>query len=268
MGSGNHATISTSRKTALDSLYTKYNRREFVHPDPLEFLYRYQEIRGREVVALIASSLAFGCVGQILKSVGAVLEPMGASPNAFLSGASRETLSEIFAQFKYRFVAGEELVALLSGLERSSREHGSLNDCFLAGLKDSDENVLPALNMFVRQLTADGDCGYLVPLPEKGSACKRLNLFLRWMVRKDKVDPGGWHGVPRAKLIVPLDTHMARIGRCLGLTRRKSNDIKTALEITAAFKALHPEDPVRYDFALTRFGIHPGFDLDQLRQQL
>ena len=100
-----------------------------------------------------------------------------------------------------------------------------------------------------------GSLPFLLPFPEKGSACKRLNLFLRWMVRKDRVDPGGWDGVPASKLIVPLDTHMYGITRGLGFTERKSADLRTAIEATAAFRKIAPRDPVRYDFALTRPGI-------------
>ncbi len=100
------------------------------------------------------------------------------------------------------------------------------------------------------------DMTMLLPSPGKGSACKRLNLFLRWMVRSDDVDPGGWSGVDAGKLIVPLDTHMHRMGLEVGLTRRKQADMQAALEVTRAFRTIAPEDPVRYDFALTRLGIH------------
>ena len=95
----------------------------------------------------------------------------------------------------------------------------------------------------------------LLPSPSAGSACKRLNLFLRWMVRQDNVDPGGWDSVSPAKLIIPLDTHMHRIGRRLGLTPRRQADLRTAIEITEGFRGICPSDPVRYDFALTRLGI-------------
>ena len=97
-----------------------------------------------------------------------------------------------------------------------------------------------------------------LPSPDGGSACKRLNLFLRWMVRKDNVDPGIWQSIPASHLIVPLDTHMHRIAKAMGLTSRKQADIQSAIEITGAFSFIRPADPVRYDFALTRLGIKPG----------
>ena len=100
------------------------------------------------------------------------------------------------------------------------------------------------------------------PSPERGSACKRINLFLRWMVRKDRVDPGGWDKVPRSMLIIPLDTHMYHICTGLNMTCRKSADMTTAVEITEAFRKIAPEDPVRYDFSLTRLGIRKDADPD------
>ncbi|MFC1474950.1 TIGR02757 family protein, partial [bacterium] len=109
---------------------------------------------------------------------------------------------------------------------------------------------------FVDEIMRGGNRScYLTPAPRRGSACKRMNLFLRWMVRRDDVDPGPWTDVPASKLVVPLDTHMHRISSGMGLTSRKQADLKTAIEITDAFRAISPEDPVRYDFALTRLGI-------------
>jgi uncharacterized protein (TIGR02757 family) len=251
--------ITTSE---LDELYRRYNRRKYVHPDPLEFLYRYPGIRDREVAGLIASSLAYGRVAQILKSVEAVLSRMGRSPVRFLQKSSEQQLVKTFHGFKHRFTTDTELVSLLCGVKRVIAEHGSLNSCFVAGLKRADMTILPALAGFTAAL---GCCGkYLVPVPESGSACKRLNLFLRWMVRKDAVDPGGWKGVPKEKLIVPLDTHMAKIGRALGMTGRRTPDIRMALEITEWFRRREPEDPVKYDFTLTRFGIRSDMRMSDL----
>jgi uncharacterized protein (TIGR02757 family) len=132
--------------------------------------------------------------------------------------------------------------------------HGSLEGCFVRGWSPVDGDVTQGLCGFARQLGA-GECGSLLPVPERGSACKRLNLFLRWMVRRDNVDPGGWTQVPPSALVVPMDVHMHRVGMALGMTARKQPDIRTAREVTEAFRALSPDDPVRYDFALTRQGI-------------
>jgi uncharacterized protein (TIGR02757 family) len=138
---------------------------------------------------------------------------------------------------------------------------GSLYECFLTGFSADNENVIPAMTYFSRQLiTGQNKPGHLVALPEKGSACKRMNLFLRWMARKDRVDPGGWNGIPLSKLIIPLDTHMHRISLALNLTKRKQANMAAALEITSGFKKIVPDDPVKYDFALTRFGIRDDMD--------
>lgn len=248
----------------LEGLYRDLNRRCYVHPDPLEFLYDYDDPADREVVGLLASSLACGRVAQILKSVRYVLRRMGPRPARFLRNASEASLGRDFAGFRHRFSDGANVSAMLLGAAGVIERYGSLRNCFAAGLHDSDETVLPALSAFVRELSGAGRCGHLLPDPAGRSACKRSNLFLRWMVRCDDVDPGGWDAVPAAKLIVPLDTHMHRIGLALGATRRKTADMRTALEITDAFRRIMPEDPVRYDFALTRLGIRSDMDLSAL----
>jgi uncharacterized protein (TIGR02757 family) len=246
-------------RTTLERIYDRYHRRCYVHPDPLEFLYLYKDLGDREIVALIASSLAYGNVKQILRSVSLVLEKMGPSPSAFLLNAPLNRIAGTFSGFKHRFTTGQDIARLLRGVRRVIEKHGSLEKCFLSRFHRRDQNVIPALSAFVENIFPEG-CDFLIPAPGRGSACKRLNLFLRWMVRRDDVDPGGWDGVPPSKLLVPLDTHMHRIALTLGLTERKQADLHTAIEITEAFKRLSPSDPVRYDFVLTRFGIRKDFD--------
>jgi uncharacterized protein (TIGR02757 family) len=243
-------------KRSLEELYERVNRREYVHPDPLEYLYMYKRPEDLEVVGLIASSLAYGRVGCILDSVGNVLGRIG-SPREFVVSTSRRKMRELFSGFRHRFTTGDDLAAVLFGAGEAINKHGSLRACFVSGLRIAHETVIPALSSFVREVSdgSPSDLGHLLPSPERGSACKRLNLFLRWMVRRDAVDPGGWDEVPPSKLVIPLDTHMHRIALGLGLTERKSADRKAALEITEGFGMLAPSDPVRYDFALTRFGI-------------
>jgi len=239
--------------SVFEELYARYNHREFVHPDPLEFLYAYDDLRDREIVALIASSLAYGRVQQILKSVSIVLETIG-SPLRYVQTTSRSKMKRHFRDFKHRFTTGDEVADLLWGIESVLEKHGSLGVCFARGIDGKDENVKNALGHFACELTAPvgNKKTSLIPDPQKGSACKRLNLMLRWMVRKDEVDPGGWDQIDTSMLIVPLDVHMHRIAIEHGLTRRKNADMRTALEITDAFAGYSPEDPVRYDFALTR----------------
>jgi uncharacterized protein (TIGR02757 family) len=149
------------------------------------------------------------------------------------------------------------VAGLLGGIKRLRERHGTLENAFAFGLGARDRSTVPALASFVDGLQ-DGSSSArnsLLPCPRAGSACKRLHLYLRWMVRSDRVDPGCWPRVSPALLVVPVDTHMFRIARNLGLTARRQADLKTALEITHAFKRFAPDDPARYDFALTRLGM-------------
>ncbi len=246
----------------LEELYARFNRREYVHPDPLEFLYSYEHPRDREIVGLLASSLAYGRVAQILKSVESVLRPMGSSPADFVLTASSAGVARAFRGFKHRFTTGDEIALLLGRVKKILHKYGSLEASFTAHLKQDAITVLPALAGFAEELGCGADCGSMfLPSPSRGSACKRLNLFLRWMVRRDDVDLGVWrNGISPAKLIVPLDIHMHRISLGMGLTERKQADMQTALEVTAAFRSIRPGDPVRYDFSLTRLGILNGIE--------
>lgn len=214
-----------------------------------------------EIVGLVASSLAYGRVAQILKSVQAVLNVLTDHPHEYLQQASPRAIRKSVKGFKHRFTTDADMADLLVGIKSVLKEYGSLNDCFLSGLNKKDENILTALSAFVDTF---GGGSYLLPHPDGGSACKRLNLFLRWMVRKDAVDPGAWSGVAKRQLIVPLDVHMGRIGRDFGMTARKTAGMKMALEITACFREISKSDPVKYDFALTRFGIRDDMDVSDL----
>lgn len=249
--------FSSVNKKKLEDLYSLYNNRRFVHPDPLEFLYDYPELQEREIVSLLASSLAYGRVVQILKSVSAVLAKMTPTPYSFLVDATQGGLNATFSDFKHRFTTGEELAHLLWAAKKILEQYGSLYACFVSSWAEDDDTVFPALCAFMRSFYKNMPSreNSLLPWPERKSACKRLNLFLRWMVRKDEVDPGGWDRIPGSQLIVPLDTHMHRIGLRLSMTKRKQADLRTALEVTHAFRHISPHDPVRYDFALTRLGI-------------
>jgi uncharacterized protein (TIGR02757 family) len=244
----------------LDGLYERYNRRELVHPDPLEFLYEYDDPADREIVALVASSLAYGRVAQILRSIRIVLERIG-GPARFVATVSADKMRRTLSGFKHRFATGDEVAGLLYAAGRVIAECGSLEKAFLASLSPTDSNVVAAVTAFSAGLrAAAGFDSHLLPCPSRGSACKRLHLFMRWLVREDDVDPGGWGDVSPSLLVVPVDVHMHRICTALGLTARKSADLRTAVEITEAFKRFQPEDPVKYDFALTRLGIRDELD--------
>jgi len=253
------------QKTKFDDIYNQYNKRKFVHPDPLEFLYSYKNIKDRELVGIIASALAYGKVTQILKSVSFVLNIMDESPYLFLQNSDKKFLLQTFKQFKHRFADGKNLTALLLCAKDVIDRFGSLNKCFVSGMSPDHKDIFIAMTFFINELTLSGNNpGHLIANPQKGSACKRMNLFLRWMVREDSVDPGGWEGIDKSKLIVPIDTHMLKIGTMLGFTARKQANMKTAIEITEGFKKISPKDPVKYDFALTRFGIRDDMSIKNL----
>lgn len=244
-------------KEALEELYFKFNRRAYVHPDPLEFLYAYPEVRDREIVGLIAASLAYGNVVQIIRSVRLVLEKLSPSPYELVMEASPRWLKKALNGFYHRWHLESDILGLLSGIKGVCLKYGSLQKCFQSGMSPKDDDLLTALNHFVLEIVAGKRNQNLLPVPSRGSACKRLHMYLRWMVRRDEVDPGGWDEISPSKLLVPVDTHMHRVSRRLKFTKRKQANLMTVREITAAFRKIVPEDPVRYDFALTRLGIHP-----------
>jgi len=241
----------------LEQLYAEYNRPELIHPDP-----RYPDAADREVAALVASSLAYGRVELILRAVGDLLGRMGPSPARFLRETPEPDIRRACRGFGYRFAREGHAASLLVGAKCALERHGSLESCFLAGWREGYETVAPALSAFVTELSRGGDCGHLLPDPSKRSACKRLNLMLRWLVRRDAVDPGGWERLAPSKLVIPVDVHMHRAGLAFGFTSRKQAGLATALEITAGFRRISPDDPVKYDFSLTRLGIRADADLD------
>ncbi len=252
----------------LENAYTEYNRREYIHPDPLEFLWRYSSIEDREIVGLIASGLAYGRVAQILKSTERVLAVLGPAPSGFLREVSTKELSGALAGFKHRFTTAAEVVNLLESASTLQKQWGLLGK--MLGAFISEEGTYnSALDRFVETLLerAGMEKCSLLPRPSLGSACKRLHLFMRWMIRKDEVDPGGWEWISPSVLVVPLDVHMFRAAAALGFTCRKTASRAAALEITESFRMMNPADPVKYDFALTRMGIQ-GLQRDTLFREL
>ena len=247
-------------KDILEDLYSKYNHKKFIPPDPLQFVYKYQHKADMEIVALLASALAYGRVGQIEKSLTDLFGRMGTSPFAYVENFGAEQREQL-KSFKHRFTTGDNLSDLLESLQVALSRFGSIEELFMRGFSSEDNNVVPALSIFCKSLTA-GHNGrgarnlkYLLADPARGSACKRLNLFLRWMVRDDGVDTGLWKSIDKAHLIVPIDVHMARLCKILGFYDRNGVSLKTALEITDSFRQIEPTDPVKYDFSLSRIGI-------------
>lgn len=246
-------------KQALENLRKTFHRFEETQHDPVQFVHLFCAPLDREIVGLLASSLAFGSVKQIVRALRSVLLRMEDSPTAFCS-RNLEAIEKDLKGISYRFVGSREIAELLYAAGRIQAEYGCLGACFREHLREKDENTENALGKFLKSLRkfAGMTDNFLVPAPFSKSPCKRMNLFLRWMVRKDEVDPGGWEGIPRWKLVVPLDTHIYRMGIACGMTRRRVPDRVAALEVTSFLKAISPDDPLRYDFALVRFGVTVG----------
>lgn len=234
----------------------------------------YSDPGDREVAGLAAACLALGSAPLIVRAAREVLAPLGSSPASALEALGDDELARLLSGFRYRFFGGEDLAALLSAVRNARARHRSLEALFRAGDDPSEPTIVAGADRFVAALEDLAGARWarppgkpawrdnLLPRPRRGSACKRLFLYLRWMVRKDAVDPGGWKGISPARLVVPLDTHMGAACRRLGLLARGTDNLAAALEATEAFRRFRPDDPVRYDFALTRPGIHPCLDAE------
>jgi uncharacterized protein (TIGR02757 family) len=252
-------------REALDGLYETFNSLD-APVDPVQIVRRYPDRTDREVVGFCAAALAFGRVSGILNSVERLLAVMGPSPASFVRSFEPRRDGALLARLVHRWTGAADLSALLTILRRML-ERGSLESFFLDGDDPTAADVGPGLESFSTRALAEAPkaagagaarrpgVAYFFPRPSTGSACKRLNLFLRWMVRSDAVDLGVWSRVSRARLIIPLDTHVARVGRCLRLTRYASPGWRMAADITESLRELDPDDPVKYDFALCHLGI-------------
>ncbi|MFP4430067.1 MAG: TIGR02757 family protein [Spirochaetaceae bacterium] len=247
---------SRAQQFVLDT-FDRYHNRAFLSPDPLEVVWTYSDSGDREIAALVCSSLALGRVNAILEACRRVL---GAFPNLRrdLAELSRREISLRLGNVVYRFFGNTELTNFLAGIGRVVGWYGSLEACFAGGVQPGATVWAPAAG-FSGELAAaaEGRLSILLPMVEKGGASKRLNLFLRWMVRSDQIDPGGWSCLRPRDLAVPVDTHLLKAARLLGMTTRKTADRKASEEITAWLRSLRPGDPTAFDFSLTRYGIHP-----------
>ncbi len=256
-------------KPALDRIYAAFDHAEAA-ADPIEMARRYSDPADREIAAFIAASLAFGRVASVLQSIERMLDVMGRSPAAFVAGFDPCSDSHLFEALGHRWARGGDLAALVAIIKAMIDARGSIEAFFLNGYDGQAPDVGPALEAFsssaLQMPTAGATANvpyaravpgvrYFFPRPSSGSACKRLNLFLRWMVRKDAVDFGLWTRVAPSKLIIPLDTHVIRVSRCLRLTTCATPGWRMAAEITASLRQLDVADPVKYDFSLCHIGM-------------
>lgn len=254
-------------REALEPLVESFGGTERVAFDPIEAPRRYAAPEDQEVAGLLAAGLAYGRVELFRPKLFALLDEMGPSPAAFVRGFVPERDGLRFASFVYRFNLPGDIGALFAGMGQALHTHGSLGRLLAASL-EQEGDLRQALSRFSRSIREAGAVrvgdsmgpiralDHLLADPMKGGACKRLLLYLRWMVRKDLVDLGTWEGlIPRSALVIPVDTHIMRISKLLGLTRRNDPSWRTAEEITASLRLIDPDDPVRYDFALCHLGM-------------
>lgn len=250
----------------LERLYDAYNREDSA-TDPVQIVRRYRRPADLEIVGFCASALAFGRVASVLNSVATLAAILGPHPAARVRAFDPSAPHPELRAMVHRWTRGVDLVALLWILRQMIERSGSIESFFLDGDDPAAVDVSGALDSFSRRALAldiaraygrvpkrPGVC-YFFPRPSSGSACKRLNLFLRWMVRRDAVDLGVWTRLDPARLVVPLDTHVIRLGRCLRLTRYTSPGWKMAADITASLRRIDPRDPVRFDFSLCHVGM-------------
>ena len=256
----------TALRIALDTLYDGFNAQHSVS-DPVWFAHRFTRGDDREVVAFIASALAFGRVQSVINSVDGMLQVMGSSPAAFVGKFEPSRDRRCFDHLVHRWTNGADFAALVWILHQMLERNGSIENFFAEGLPHDAVDVADGLQSFsTRALEMDmrpiygrskprPGVAYFFSRPSSGGACKRLNLFLRWMVRHDRVDLGVWSKVRPAQLIVPLDTHVIRVGQCLRLTTLKSPGWRMAADITRSLREIDPVDPVKFDFSICHLGM-------------
>ncbi len=248
---------------SLETLRREWRSRR-LDSDPLVFAHQFRDPADREVVAFLAASLAFGRVASIQASVARVLAALGPRPAEFLEAWDEGDIPAL-RMFRHRWVSGKDVQDFLRIVKRARGAHGSLGVLFAAGDEEGRSDYIAALSSFHRNLFFLSPRGgapsrglrFLLPSPAGGSACKRSHLFLRWMIRAEGFDLGLWTGgrFTPARLLLPMDVHVHRISRRVGLTRRKTADLAASREATGWLRLLKPEDPVAYDWPLSRLGI-------------
>ncbi len=254
-------TSASHLKARLEGLCARYDSAAALGKDPLSLVLGYTEPLDQEVAAFVAAHLAYGRVDPMVRAVGEVLRPLGPRPAAWLREGSeariRKELNRALISWTWRFHTGPDLVAWLLAWKRLDQDSGQgLEAQLVPGPGEEHDAALSRLvQRLRRELPASYGTRFTLPDPLEGAACKRWRMFLRWMVRSGWPDLGLWKRLAPDQLIIPLDTHVARVSRFIGLTRRATPDGKMAREITESLRRLDPADPLRYDFALSHLGI-------------
>lgn len=241
----------------LEEKFRLYNKPDFIPNDPISIPHRYTLQQDIEIAGFFAALFAWGNRTTILKKCEDLLNRMDAAPFAFIQQHQAVDLKR-FLNFKHRTFQPTDILYCIEFLKHHYQKHSSLEAAFCLQQQDM-ENRLNAFHAYFFSLPdAPERTRKHIPAPAKGSTCKRLNMFLRWMVRKDQrgVDFGIWKKIKPSTLICPVDVHVARVARMLGLIERKQTDWQTAVELTHALRKFDAADPVKYDLALFSLGVH------------
>jgi uncharacterized protein (TIGR02757 family) len=249
-------------KSFLDSKVDQYNQPGFIKNDPISIPHRYTKKQDIEISGFLAATLAWGQRITIINKTSMLLELMDNSPHDFLL---HHTLDELkpFQKFKHRTFNGTDTLYFIEFLSQFYKKNESLESAFSVDISSDtvEQNLIKFYHLFFSLLDSPDRTRKHLATPERKSACKRINMFLRWMVRKDNhgVDFGLWTKILPSQLICPCDLHVERVARKLKLIRRKRMNWETALELTTNLRKLDPLDPVKYDFALFGLGIEEKF---------
>ncbi len=251
-------------KHKLDYHYKAFDKSQ-ISPDPLQFLHQFSSEKDIEVIGFIASIFAYGNVTQIINTLNKIVTFTEDNPYKFVVNFKSKNYHKKLTGLKHRFYTENDIKTFFYVLNDVYKNYDSLKNLFLKNYDGSEGNIKNALGKYSQHLIEKSEqyndgkitrgVRFMFPLPEVGSACKRMNLFLRWMVRHDELDFGLWKEVETSKLIIPVDTHIARICKLLKLTDLKNVNWKMAEQITANLKKFDPNDPVKYDFAICHIGM-------------
>ena len=255
--------MSRETKAFLDPLVEQFEAESWIDDDPISIPHAFDDPRDQETIGLFAALLAWGQRPVILSKLAELCERMGNRPFDFVRNFSESRDAHKLVGFKHRTFNDGDAIILVRNLGRALRTSGSIEALFQVGGEDAD--IGPGIESFASAiLDAHSDTprrlGKHVARPSTGSACKRLAMYVRWMVRSGPVDLGIWDSIRPDQLVAPLDVHSGRQARALGLLTRKADDWRSALELTRACRGMCATDPVRYDFALFGIGVH-GIDI-------
>lgn len=245
-------------KKFLEKNYKNYKFKNS-SKDPVWIIHKFNNEPDIEIAGFITAAFTYGSVDQIIKFIDGLFKKIGNNVYEFTLNYSKSKDKKYLEGVAYRFQKSEDVILLFEMISNVLKSFGSLKNLFLSNLLEEDENIIRALQKFVTELKKSKRLSraieHLIPEPQYGSACKRLNLFLRWMVRKDEIDLGIWNEVGTHRLLMPVDVHVHRISLALGLVNRRSCDLKFSLQLTERLKQFDTIDPVKYDFALCHIGI-------------